>query len=212
MKEDIRDIEHPPLASAIISADGVYRYRLERDLGGVVRQVVREGVPAREYWLPRLADINPCSFFPNEPVRIDGPRLGVLMVNPSKADATNNDPTIVRVMGFARSWGVRRIIVGNLFAKRATDIAELKTWDAERNRGPGNDVHLQQIIDDCDVLMVAWGTLAKLPPHLRKEWRRVVKLAGPMPLYCLGTCADGHPVHPLFVKADTPLQLWSPPT
>jgi hypothetical protein len=49
----------------------------------------------------------------------------VIMVNPSTADATENDATIRKLIGFRNhhSWG--HIIVGNLFAYRATDVREL---------------------------------------------------------------------------------------
>ncbi len=34
-------------------------------------------------------------------------RLLFIMLNPSKADETHNDPTIRRCIGFARGWGER---------------------------------------------------------------------------------------------------------
>ena len=90
-----------------------------------------------------------------------------IMVNPSTADATADDATIRKVMGFSNRLGAGQVIVGNLFAFRATDVNALK---AVRNPvGPFNDEHLEQIIADADQLVVAWGPTAKLPPALRRR-------------------------------------------
>jgi hypothetical protein len=195
-------------SSAIISEDEVYRYRLTRELKGEERAYPPNG---RVHWLPP-SPLRLGSWWPSEvPTRIDGPVLGVLMVNPSKADHFVNDPTITRILHFAHDWGVRHVIVGNEFAMRATDIKVLRAWDAERAEGPNNDVHIQAIAQEVDLLLVGWGPRAKLPPHLRRHWRHTVDLTGGKPLYCLGTAADGHPRHPLMVKSNVSPTRWSPP-
>lgn len=48
------------------------------------------------------------------------------MLNPSIADATSNDATIRRCIGFAQSWGYGAIEVVNLFAYIATQPSELR--------------------------------------------------------------------------------------
>jgi hypothetical protein len=195
-------------SSAIISEDEVYRYRLGRELAG--DSLSAEG--CSPFWKPAIRLALSPSWWPSEvPVRRDGPVLGVLMVNPSKADHLANDPTITRILHFARDWGVRHVIVGNEFARRATDIKELRAFDAERNEGPNNDVHLQAIVQECDLLLVGWGPRAKLPPHLQRHWKHTVDLTGGKPLYCLGIAQDGHPRHPLMVKANVSPTRWSPP-
>jgi hypothetical protein len=52
---------------------------------------------------------------------------GVLFVglNPSTADATTDDPTIRRCIGFAKRWGYGGITMANVFAYRATDPREM---------------------------------------------------------------------------------------
>src|SRR3954453_788312 len=66
-----------------------------------------------------------------------GTRTAVfIMLNPSTADATDDDPTIRRCIGFARQWGCGRLAVLNLFALRATDPAWMK--QADNPVGPEN--------------------------------------------------------------------------
>src|SRR5262245_19133112 len=67
-------------------------------------------------------------------------RVCWVMLNPSTADAEQDDPTIRRCVGFARSWGAGGIIVVNLFAFRASDPkALLRAADPV---GPDNDGHI----------------------------------------------------------------------
>lgn len=49
------------------------------------------------------------------------PMLGCIGLNPSTADELQDDPTVRRWMGFARRDGFGGIVVGNLFAFRATN-------------------------------------------------------------------------------------------
>ena len=42
-------------------------------------------------------------------------------LNPSTADATHDDQTIKRCVGYARAWGYDVLLMGNLHAYRATD-------------------------------------------------------------------------------------------
>jgi hypothetical protein len=161
--------------SAVLSSCGLYRYRLERDLGR------------------------------------DGPTVAILSVNPSTADATIDDQTIRKDMGFGERLGWGRIIKGNKFAWRATDIKVLRT--ARDPIGPENDTHLEQIMRDADLHIVAWGPLAKLPPLLRRRWRTVAAIADVVGcrLMCWGTAQDGHPRHPLMLAYATPLIEWERP-
>ena len=138
-----------------------------------------------------------------------GPAVGWIMVNPSTADAETDDATIRKVIGFSKRLGFGRIIVGNLFAYRATDVRELsKTSDPV---GPANAEYLRRLNSECGAVVAAWGPTAKQPPAYRsRRWRTVSATFG-RPLMCLGTAKDGHPRHPLMLAYDTPLMPWSPP-
>jgi len=142
-------------------------------------------------------------------------RLGVIaawyMVNPSTADAENNDPTIKKVIGFSFRAGANKLVVCNKFAFRATDVRALRT--ARAPVGPENDAFIEATMEQAHIHIVAWGPLAKLPKHLRRRWRDVVGIADRVgvKLLCLGTAQDGHPRHPLMVSYDTPMIEWKRP-
>ncbi len=142
---------------------------------------------------------------------LPGPSVAWIMVNPSTADATEDDHTIRKVRGFSERFGFGRVIVGNLFAFRATDIRALRT--AADPIGVEASSHLRLIMRDAERIIVAWGPLAKLPRHLRTRWHEVRGIAEALrvPLWCLGTAQDGHPLHPLMQPYDRPLTVWESP-
>lgn len=136
----------------------------------------------------------------------------VIMVNPSTADAEKDDATIRKLKGFARrnQWG--RIIVGNLFAYRSTDVRELAT--VPDPVGPENDNHLWKIIEEADRVIVAWGRIEKLPKRLRGRYRTLIGICRELgqPMFCIGNPGrDGHPRHPVMLGYDQPILKWTPP-
>lgn len=138
--------------------------------------------------------------------------LAFIMVNPSTADADNDDATIRKCMGFCARRGVDRLIVGNLFAYRSKDVRVLAAAGAAA-LGPDNDMHLSRIMRDASRVVVAWGPLAKLPAPLRGRWRDVVKIAREFnhQLDALGVASDGQPRHPLMLSYAAPLTTWRLP-
>ena len=118
-----------------------------------------------------------------------------VMLNPSTADAEMDDPTVRRCMGFARRWGFQGLVVGNLFAWRATDPRELQR--ASDPVGPENDRHLAEMSGGADVTIVAWGA------HDVQRGRAsdvLGLLKGSVEH--LGLTKQGHPRHPLYLRAD----------
>lgn len=133
----------------------------------------------------------------------------IIMVNPSTADAELDDATIRKLRGFGErnQWG--RLIVGNLFAYRATDVREL--GKVSNPVGPENDAHLSAIFAEADRVIFAWGPVSKQPQvHRGLRWRKVWQVAENRLVHSIGEPAKcGHPKHPLMLPYDSPILLWS---
>ena len=157
--------------SAVISADGKYRYLL-----------------GREWVMPEPLTTKACVF---------------IMLNPSTADATADDRTIARCIGYATRWGYSRLQVVNLFALRATDPAELVT--AIDPVGPDNRMYLEDAIISGGIVVAAWGA-----HHMAKrqtfEYRGILTTR---PMVALRVNRDNTPGHPLYLRADTEPIEWS---
>ena len=139
------------------------------------------------YWLSR--SWRPFGLLPENPLVVCG-------ANPSTADATKNDPTITREIGFAKEWGHDGLIKINAFAFRATDPDDLYKTVADPV-GPENDEAIRRNARGRRVLC-AWGKIGR---YLKRD-ERVVELLLEVgaELLCLGTNKDGTPKHPLYLK------------
>lgn len=134
--------------------------------------------------------------------------LLVIMLNPSTANASTNDPTITRCIGYAYAWGYRRMLVGNAYAYRATKPADMFT--AQKRGidivGPANDNHLREMMGASDGVLVAWGGNCERARAL--EIQALSRAVGKT-LHCLRINNDGSPVHPLYQPKDLTMQPWS---
>lgn len=127
------------------------------------------------------------------------------MLNPSTADATLDDPTIRRCIGFARSWGFSRLLVANLFPLRATDPAELLA--AEDPTGGADGVEVLRLVAACERVVAAWGN-SPIPTRFAGRREDVMAALAGGPVYCLGRTKDGQPRHPLYVAGRQPAELF----
>lgn len=175
------------------------------------------GAPsAGRRWLTRHsgpAVYSPCTRYRYRLERIigAGPVLGIVMTNPSRATEEWDDPTIASVQRLCARLGFGRAIIGNLFAWRTPDVADLAR--VADPIGPDNDRHLEAIAGEADTIVVAWGAAAKLPRGHADRWRDVARLlegAG-KPLHCLTHIKGDHPRHPQILIHETPLPLWRRP-
>lgn len=129
-----------------------------------------------------------------------------IMLNPSVADASADDPTIRRVRSFSEAWGFGGFTVVNLFAEIQTDPAMMgKTCDPV---GPENDAYIAKAAEASRRIVCAWGASSvRLEARPRRDDRAdraktVMGLLAGHVLHCLGTTTGGHPRHPLYVRGD----------
>jgi hypothetical protein len=135
-----------------------------------------------------------------------GPLVLFVMLNPSTADATTDDPTMRRVARFARGWGFGSLAVANLFALRATDPAVLETHPDPV--GPDTDAFLTATARQADRCVAAWGAhpaaRRRAPSVARALTRSATRQYRPG-LACLGLTKGGQPRHPLYLPANATL-------
>jgi len=128
-------------------------------------------------------------------------RVLVIMLNPSTADASQDDPTIRRCIRFAILWGYGGLEVKNLFSLRATDPGQL--YLVEDPIGPGNH-QLVAEKEAFDLIIAAWGNHGR---HLGRGAAVISDLSSRgLPLCHLGLTKLGEPRHPLYVSSNTVLQ------
>lgn len=159
------------------------------------------------------ATLSPCGLYRYTLRRTWDDQLDPLifvMLNPSTADASKDDPTIRRCVGYAKREGCGGILVLNLMAYRAThpnDLLKLADVDPV---GPMSHLMLATHLESADRVVVAWGAhrSANLPGAARSIELIKGVCAGRM--VCLGTSKSGAPYHPLMQPAAAPLIPWPP--
>jgi hypothetical protein len=124
-------------------------------------------------------------------------RVLFVMLNPSTADAKDDDPTIRRCIGFARAWGYGELEVCNLFAYRTPHPRVLLA--ARDPVGPENDAWLARAAGRASRVVAAWGVVG-----MRSARAEVVmEILRGARVVCLGRTRGGAPRHPLYVAGGT---------
>lgn len=136
------------------------------------------------------------------------PPFVCIMLNPSRADAQRNDPTVTRLIRRAAHAGFGSLIIINLGAYRATDPEMWKS--AQDPVGPENRRSIRRVLLEAvergGRVMVGWGNHAT--DALVADVLRAARRARLKRLWCLGITKEGHPLHPLRVSYDTPMVLY----
>lgn len=135
----------------------------------------------------------------------NGGRLLMVMLNPSTADETKDDPTIRRCIGFGMRFACTDLTVCNLYAYRATDPKALRS--VVDPIGPENEAYLRKAAAEADFIIAAWGG-----NHLGGTWPHRAKaiLGETGVVHALRVTKGGDPGHPLYVPANAPLIEWQP--
>jgi len=117
-----------------------------------------------------------------------------IMLNPSTADETRNDPTVERCEQRARMWGYGGLIVTNVFAYRSTDPGVLKTMFDPI--GLDNNNSIISAIEHSACTVCGWGENGKLL-HRHDDIKELLK---DKLLYALKVNKSGIPAHPLYLS------------
>ena len=147
-------------------------------------------------------------------------RVVWIMVNPSSADESNDDPTMQSVVRISRAWGFCRLHVVNLFALRSPNVEDLLA-DPDPIGGEANDRHILRAALDSRRVVLAWGSHAKVraligqrAPHVlsivRDATRQRAAAGRDHDVGVLGINSDGSPKHPLFLPKTTAFQPIDP--
>lgn len=134
------------------------------------------------------------------------PHATFIMLNPSTADAQQDDATIRKCRGFAVRLGMGALCVVNLFAYRATDPKALKA--AGYPVGPENDFWIGQALDLSppglgNRVILAWGANAEQPGACRRAAEVRSRVAGHGAVWgTLERLRNGTPAHPLYLPWD----------
>lgn len=143
-------------------------------------------------------------------------RVCWIMLNPSTADADQDDATIRRCTAFSTSWGYGSLIVVNLWPLRATNPNDLRpfvAWDKSQDWHARDQIYyvnlpiVLEAAHESAIAIAAWGAQANrldcgYVDHVVEELTHGDCPAGWAGLFCLGRTKDGSPRHPLYAKGD----------
>lgn len=132
------------------------------------------------------------------------PKLVIIGLNPSTADATTNDATIRRCISFAERDGYGGLIMLNLFSWRSTDPAGLLSLEHRQSLHTAHRENLRYFRRTRDNVIpsrwvAAWGA-NRLAAMRFKYMQEDFDFP---PLYCFGLTKDDAPKHPLRLASIT---------
>ena len=134
---------------------------------------------------------------------LDARAITFLLMNPSTADETKNDPTIRRCIRYATDWGFGTLYIGNLSPYRATHPIDMLEHGLPPQSVIDDNIHnILWAMDRSEKVVAAFGAIgAKVPGG-----QEVLTAVKDYDLYCLGKTKDGFPRHPLYMKKSIRLE------
>ena len=165
---------------AVLDESRTYRYELTRDI---------EGMHTERVWAKPVVFV---------------------MLNPSTADESENDPTIRKCMGYAERWGYKKLVVVNLFGYRTPSPKALKqAYQAGINvEGPDNGEHILKAIHEAREVVCGWGNNGTIG-NMGIKTLKMMYGQGILPC-CLKVSKMRQPYHPLYLKWEQELMEMDP--
>ena len=115
-------------------------------------------------------------------------------LNPSIADENIDDPTIIRCINFAKSWGYGGLFMLNLFAFRATKPSDM--FNQVDPIGIENDKYIEEYSNKADKVICAWGNHGRYMQRSQDILNQIDNA------YYLKLNKSGEPAHPLYLKLE----------
>ena len=135
-------------------------------------------------------------------------------LNPSKANSSYNDRTLVRIINFCSRWNYKNVYIINLFgliSKSPFQLSKSKDPIGQNN----NLITLKSLNFwreniDCD-LWLGWGDNGQLNGRDREVLKLIKNLSAsqsnennyPKPILSLGISRKGNPRHPLYMPNES---------
>jgi hypothetical protein len=124
----------------------------------------------------------------------DKPKVLFIMLNPSLADNYQDDPTIRRLIKFAKLYGYGGFYVGNLFSYITPYPSELLDKDLMFSK---KNIHeIKKMIGLIKDVVYGWGNSFEEP-----EWLKQI-ISNPK---CFGKNKNKTPKHPLYLSYNNKL-------
>jgi hypothetical protein len=132
------------------------------------------------------------------------PIIMFLMLNPSSADAHNDDPTIRRCVNFTKNWGYGGFYIGNLYplisSKPKLLLESLSVSHSE------NKLNLDEMAEKCDKIICSWGNFEivkklGIPNDFLVDYKNK--------LYYISKSKNETPKHPLYLKSSLKLKKYN---
>jgi hypothetical protein len=155
----------------------------------------------------RGAKFSPCKKYRLQLWRLWDDQLPIimfLMLNPSSADAHNDDPTIRRCVNFTKNWGYGGFYIGNLYplisSKPKLLLESLSVSHSE------NKLNLDEMAEKCDKIICAWGNFEivkklGIPNDFLIDYKNK--------LYYISKSKNETPKHPLYLKSSLKLKKYN---
>ena len=132
-----------------------------------------------------------------------------IMLNPSTANETQDDPTIRKCIGYAERWSCAELIVTNLFAYRTPSPKDLKLAVRRGVDIVGGAINFDWILSSgrrAKWVICAWGNDGELCNQGLATKKAL--LENGVVLHCLKLTKKGQPYHPLYLKWDVQPVEW----
>lgn len=135
--------------------------------------------------------------------KVRGKNIMFIGLNPSRANEHFNDPTITRLISFAKDLGYDGMYMANLFAYRDPNpafINHIGALNLYEFAGPLNDEWIRLMATDSVQIVFCWGS-----------WKNIEIRSKPIEhefpnAMCFGKNKNGAPKHPLYLKRTTKLE------